>query len=457
MVDGMATERMSTKPRSSKPAARVSWLLLAIGVLAGLSILALTRTNVPESDAAVTVQADRPAGTTMLQIGVTHGKNSADHWEDPDVVTGVVGTLESTAFQNQHIMGWGALNPEPAPGVYQWASLDRRMRLIRDTGGTPVITLCCAPDWMKGGQAGETDWSLLEVAPTVEHYDDFAQLAALVARRYPDVRYFQVWNELKGFYNEEGNHWDAVRYTDFYNHVYDAVKEVRPDALIGGPYTVMDSWAPGDLTHPSSVRGAWGVLDQRALDVVEYWLEHKRDADFLVIDGATTTTSGALLTDPFQATSKFAAVTRWLRARTDLPIWWAEFYVQPHNTAWSAERQNATITAALVEMARAGASVALVWDPVGRDESCKSCLWDDRSGPNGGGPTPLARSLESWASTFPAGTGLVEVTTGSGDVLTLASRDHVLLVNRTSSRLNVSLDGRRIPLDPYEVHYAPLT
>ena len=77
------------------------------------------------------------------------------------------------------------------------------MQLIADSGVTPVITLCCAPDWMKGGQPGETDWSRLEVAPDPAHFADFAELAADVAKRYPQVKHFIVWNELKGFHDDE--------------------------------------------------------------------------------------------------------------------------------------------------------------------------------------------------------------------------------------------------------------
>src|SRR5207245_1228337 len=103
-------------------------------------------------------------------------------------------------------------------------TLDARISAIHAMGAVPVITLCCAPDWMKGGQAGTTDWSRIEVAPLSSHYGDFAALAAAVARRYPEVKYYQVWNELKGFWNDSANTWDYVGYTSFYNQVYDALK-----------------------------------------------------------------------------------------------------------------------------------------------------------------------------------------------------------------------------------------
>jgi hypothetical protein len=209
--------------------------------------------------AEVTVWIDplRPIGISQLAMGVTHTQYSLDGWGDPTAVAAGKQVLRaSTVFQNQHLMGWGADNPEPWPGVYRWASLDSRVKLMRDTGGTMVLTLCGAPDWMKGGTAGSTDWSKLDRAPTPGHYGDFARLAQRTALRYPDVRYFQVWNELKGFYNPALNRWDYEGYTAFYNRVYDAVKSVRPDARIGGPYVVLTSetvraW----MSNPSAASG----------------------------------------------------------------------------------------------------------------------------------------------------------------------------------------------------------
>ncbi len=203
--------------------------------LAGLALSA-EYGDTPPSPPSPSLQ--EPAGPAVpgLTVGVTHTQTSPDSWNRRGAVASARDILESVApIQNQHLMGWGALNPEPSPGVYEWGSLDRRMEGIVDMGAEPVLTLCCAPDWMKGGAPGATDWGQLEVAPTPEHYDDFARLAQEAALRYPEVRHFIVWNELKGFYDSENNEWDAAGYTDLYNRVYTAVKEVRPDALIGGP------------------------------------------------------------------------------------------------------------------------------------------------------------------------------------------------------------------------------
>jgi hypothetical protein len=296
-------------------------------------------------------------------------------------------------------MGWGALNPEPSPGAHEWGSLDRRMEGIVDMGAEPVLTLCCAPDWMKGGAPGATDWGQLEVAPTPEHYDDFARLAQEAALRYPEVRHFIVWNELKGFYDSENNEWDAAGYTDLYNRVYTAVKEVRPDALIGGPYVVVDSWSEEAGTEYASaeVRGPWGVLDRRPLAVIDYWLENAVGADFIAVDGGTGTRDRGLVTSDFASTEKFAAVTEWLRSRTDLPVWWTEVYAETSDSELGPgdARRAAVMAQALVSMARAGASVVLLWQPEASDNFKSAALYTDTTTADGGQPLPLVSLLRS--------------------------------------------------------------
>ena len=186
----------------------------------------------------------RTIPTDRLVVGWTHTQYSIDPDNSAAANDAAIDILRDLApVQNQHIMGFGALNPEPSKGVYDWASLDYRMDAIRRSGAIPVITLCCAPDWMKGGKSGSTDWSRIEAAPLPAFFDDFANLSAEVAKRYPDVDYFLVWNELKGFFDNAQNRWQYELYVELYNKVYAAVKKVRPTAKIGGPYVVVDTVA----------------------------------------------------------------------------------------------------------------------------------------------------------------------------------------------------------------------
>jgi hypothetical protein len=249
---------------------------------------------------------------------------------------------------------------------------------------------------MKGGEAGTTNWATLEVAPDAAHYDDFADLAAAAAIRYPDILYFQVWNELKGFYDPVANTWRADDYTQLYNAVYTAVKAVRPDAKIGGPYVVVDSWSSASVFGtPSSLTGSFGVIDQRALDVLVYGLAHNVGADFVSVDARTTTKDEVSPADPKAALAKFAVIDTWLRARTPLPIWWSEFYVDPGRTT-SPAAQAELIIDALETMRTSGAAAALLWSPNGDGSTCNGCLFSDVRDSDGGRRSLLGDLIEKW-------------------------------------------------------------
>ncbi|MGH4010331.1 MAG: GH39 family glycosyl hydrolase [Pseudonocardiaceae bacterium] len=379
--------------------------------------------------------------------GFTHTEYSADHGS-PEAFAAVHQALANQPVaQNQHIMGWGVGSPEPAPGVYDFASLDRRIDFVRASGGIPVITLCCAPDWMKGGESGKTDWGQLIKAPLPEHYADFAELSAVVARRYPDVRHFMVWNEFKGFFDEKNKRWDAASYTELYNQVYEAVKAVNPLNRVGGPYIDMVS-RPADTTeHASTLRGSWGTVDQRALDAFDYWLAHKRGADFVVVDGHAKTDYGA--PDEFAALEKLSAVSQWVRARTDLPLWWAEWYVEPGGSGWSDQKKTAVRTAAMIEMANSGVNTALYWNPPPAGPDCATCLWVDVAADGGGRALPFLTRLQNFARWFPPGTPLEDVPV-AGAVRVLAQARMLVVVNTLGAPQTVAIEGRDVRLAPYE-------
>jgi hypothetical protein len=397
--------------------------------------------------AAASAPAWRSEVPPWPRWGFTHTQLSADHGEEAAVSSVADALRAQPVVQVQPIMGWGADNPEPAPDAYDFDSLDSRMEFIRRSEGAPVITLCCAPDWMKGGEAGDTDWGEIETAPLPEHYSDFAELSAEVALRYPDVRHFVVWNELKGFFDEETKRWDAAAYTVLYNEVYAALKAVRSDILVGGPYMGMVTTAPDETEHQSALRGSWGSVDQRSIDAVEYWLTHNRGADFIVVDGRATTDGGA--PDEFAALAKLSTVSRWVRERTSLPLWWAEWYVGPDREGWTAQRRVALRTAALIEMAHSGVDTAIYWNPTPGDASCATCLWTDTRDPDGGAPLPFLTTLQEFARSFPEGTRFDDVPAPPG-VRILAQEHRLVAVNTLDERTVVEIDGRAAVLGPYE-------
>jgi Glycosyl hydrolases family 39 len=448
---------------------RATPLMLVAGAIVLASLLGFERGPAgPQRVAVVKIDSQRVLGTSRLRLGVTHTEHSADSGNSSGAVARARTLLRSVAvFQNQHIMGWGALNPEPSPGHYDFASLDARVALMRSTGAIPVITLCCAPDWMKGGRSGQTDWSKLAEAPSPSHFADFARLAARVAARYPDVRYFQVWNELKGFYDSSRDRYDYERYTRLYNDVYDAVKAVRPDAKIGGPYVVMASWS-ADATPAgarSALGGPYGIVDQRALDVIKYWLVHKHGADFITLD-ATSVNKGGSSVGAYTGAQKFADVAGWLRrlpaaqypgART-LPLWWAEWKVQTSPPSHDLAYLTSVMASGLARTLRSGASVALIWGAEGDSHGIASpeAIWTSTRSASGGGATPLAAVLRGFRMRFPPGTRIVQTTSTSRQLEVLASASNAMLINHSSYEKVVDVDGRTVTLPGYGVLFTTL-
>ncbi|MGW0562085.1 xylan 1,4-beta-xylosidase [Streptomyces sp. NPDC003016] len=459
------------------------WRFVAL-VGVGMAAIALVLTmctalpdgNGRSGDAGTTTDGDKVHGTPVepsaapepeLGWGFTHTQYSADEGAGA-ALRRVQDTLSATPLpQIQHIMGWGAENPEPSPGRYRFDELDSRVDLIRKTGGTPVITLCCAPDWMKGGRAGagNTDWSRrsLETAPSPEHYEDFAKLAGTVARRYPDVRHFIVWNEFKGFFDDGRKRWNHEGYTELYNLVYAELKKVDKENLVGGPYLVMDSFEPRDTTYASALKGPWGSIDQRVLDAYTYWNENKKGADFVVVDGSSYTRDDELLPDEFRATDKLTAVSEWIRARSGgLPVWWAEYYVEPGDDdddrdGWSEPHRVAVHASGLMAMARGGAGTAFYWNPQNRGAKCAGCLWRSTRLDDGGGALPMMKLLSRFAREFPPGTRYDDSVGVAADdvphVRVLADDGAVLVVNTLDRPIEAKVDGKSFGMRGYEVRW----
>ncbi|QYX83374.1 GH39 family glycosyl hydrolase [Streptomyces akebiae] len=456
------------------------WRLTAL-VGVGVAVLALVVTllhTLPGdgSTAGTTPDGDKvhgtpatPPGETGPSVGwgFTHTQFSADEGSGTAVERVEERLGEQPLPQIQHIMGWGADNPEPVEGRYDFEEMDRRIDFVRATGGTPVVTLCCAPDWMKGGRSGadKTDWSqaALETAPEPEHFADYAALAATVAKRYPDVRHFIVWNEFKGFWNDAEARWDYEGYTELYNLVYKALKKVDEDIMVGGPYLVMDSLDPRQEQDAStSLKGPWGALDQRVLDAFDYWNENKAGADFVVVDGSSYTRDDELVPDEFAATDKFTAVSRWVRERSgDLPLWWAEYYVEPadgddNRHGWSENRRVAVQASGLMAMAKGGATSGFYWNPQERTGECPGCLWTPTDKSDGGEELPMYGLLSRFAEEFPPGTRYETVSVAADDkpnVRVLADDEAVLVVNTLDRKISADIDGQKFDMAAYEVKW----
>ena len=108
-------------PRRARPrwTAAVTVVLAVVLAAAG----AACRSAAPVADSA-TVGPDAPTGqwrwtpqADRLQLGVTHTRRSLDP-DEPDAArhrgVAILGD-HGAVWQNHHLMGFGTLNPEPAP------------------------------------------------------------------------------------------------------------------------------------------------------------------------------------------------------------------------------------------------------------------------------------------------------------------------------------------------------
>lgn len=406
--------------------------------------------QVATTDAEVTIDRNTTEMVSDFNVGVTHMQYSLDPWGDPaSVQRGKDLVRVGVKYQNQHIVGFGADDINPSPGVYNWASLDARIQTARDSGNEPVITLCCAPGWMK---ASGSTWQDIAEAPTAAHHQDYANLSAEVAKRYPDVKYFQVWNEMKGMWNDSLNRWDYEKYTDLYNKIWTSVKAVRPDAKLGGPYISL----AGGVVQPSQYDNPIPAKEQA---VVDYWMTNKLGADFIVADGwvALYHEEGDWTQDPnitslgwneaelLNRTAWFAAVTKKLKSY-DLPVWWAEdYFVYSANDDFEA----IGLASILYHELKGGASTSLRWKPQATGSNHLNLFTDTR---NSGGGQPFSNYAvyKDFHSYFGPGTQILQSTSSDPKILVLASAAKTLIINQHNVSKTIAVNGLATTVDGYK-------
>jgi hypothetical protein len=490
-----------------------SWLLfglLAVGLAAtnialyviALDVPASSSKHIPPPQVDVSVSTDRssPLGQSQFSPGITHVDESLDYPSGNNSLAAIqkVSPLlrKSVTYQNTPIMGWGLPDPWPDPSASEpsdWSALDARLRLVEGTGGIPVLTLCEAPWWMKGqlqpdgatlALSRADEWSTRAYSSRIldDKMDAWLLLVQRVAERYMappySVRYFQVWNELKGYYDPVTNVYDFTTsaghpnepdathgYTYLYNRVYDRLMSVadglgiaRGDVKVGGPYVVMDTWSSANQSNPSAITKPYGTFDQRPLDVVMYWLRHKTDAGFISVDVDTSNKDGVDISFASVASEKFADVVRWIRSldvarypgAATLPIWLAEWYANPQTDWTNHVHSNAIKTYAMMEFLKAGGAVALAWGGSAQGRSGPG-LWTDTVA-GGGKALPFYSSYRDFKQYFAPGTQLYRTTAAPiGLVDAVASASEVMLVNMTSKTVVASVDGTIMSLAPYQV------
>ncbi|MFO0971140.1 MAG: hypothetical protein U0520_02195 [Candidatus Saccharimonadales bacterium] len=472
-----------------------------------------------QAEATITINYADPQGSHAFKIGESYKLKGSEYVDSASQQKIADITKDSITLQNQHVIAFGstALWTDPTernPDNWDWDSLDAKidtMRLASGAGGADiVITLGMAPAWMTTHQAKTSpsypayaDWTdypgassgnpnskytanpaanddsitLDTIDASVDPWfeDDFAFMAAAVAERYPDVKTFQVWNEMKGYYLSGPNRWDYEQYTSLYNKVYSAVKAARPDAKLGGPYVVMSSWSSsGAASHPATnpaCQGSWGIFDQRDIDVIDYWLQHKTGADYILIDGSTTNRDTNPGFQEFQTKERTddlrACLDTVITAAPDqlLPIGIAEYYPKASSGSFTQQHAAAIIANALGDTIINKYNYVLLWDLMA--DSCDPLdsaglialstsvnNEDCSNSAQQGQPSALAPVLKGIKETFGSNATLYAPQFDTTKVGVFANSEGTMLINKQNSSESAIINGcDPITLSAYEVKF----
>jgi hypothetical protein len=440
--------------------------------------------------------------TSQYASGVTLSDSSLDpaNGSDPTAVNNVESMIkQSTKYVNTPIMGWGLPDPWPDPSTpdpTDWTDLDARVQMAVNLGETPIITLAIAPWWMKGVYEGhgktqaltaDDEWgsSAYDARILDNKMGAWTHLVQAVAERYMkapyNVRNFQVWNELKGYFDPDINNYDFTTspgqpngpnarsgYTYMYNQVYSTLmstaasqKIAKQDIKVGGPYVFADIWSNSKQSDPSSLTKPYGIFDQRPLDVLQYWLQHKTGAGFIIFDASLENrdTMKVLNQDPFAAANLFADLIKWIRSldpnlypgATTLPIDLSEWFSWTEQDGTSADEDNALKAYTMMQFIQAGGGTALSWNNFGNG-GADFGLWTSPTAYGGGQAYPWYSTYKSLMDNFKSGTTIYKTSVSNPTAVgAMASKDHLMLVNKTSNDITVSVNGTKIPLTPYQV------
>ena len=128
-------------------------------------------------------------------------------------------------------VAWKDVNP--APGVFDWKTLDAEVAQVEESGSTPLLVLGMTPGWAAADPgAGDPRWGLGTASPPREtsYWRDY--VAAVVDRYGARIPAYQIWNEpnLTTFWS--GNPEQMAQLT---KEAYDVIKAKQPQAIVVAP------------------------------------------------------------------------------------------------------------------------------------------------------------------------------------------------------------------------------
>src|SRR5579885_1030894 len=172
---------------------------------------------------AVLVLSNRAFASPYVRYGVQD-----DAWLEygPGTLDERLAQLQSFGVDVVRVtIDWRAT--EPRAGVFDWSRPDLLLDGLHTHGIAPLVTLYGTPGWANGGRAES-------VAPTTG--STFASFARAIARRYPYVHLWTIWNE------PNQRRWlvptsPAVYVKKLLDPAYAAIHAASPQSLVAGGVT----------------------------------------------------------------------------------------------------------------------------------------------------------------------------------------------------------------------------
>ncbi len=173
--------------RSRRALSIVSSFALVFGLtaIAGAPARAYTMAEIARGVCVLQKLPDAPAAPA-LSVGPEIGWNAG--------LTGVVPPAAPLYRLWDMKVAWNDINP--APGVFNFTELDRRIALVNSWGARPVLVLGLTPTWASTNPgAGNGIWGAGSAAPptSMDHWR--AYVTAVVNRYGGQIAAYEVWNE----------------------------------------------------------------------------------------------------------------------------------------------------------------------------------------------------------------------------------------------------------------------
>ena len=128
-------------------------------------------------------------------------------------------------------VAWKDVNP--APGVFDWKTLDAEVAQVEESGSKPLLVLGMTPGWAAADpSAGDPRWGLGTASPPREtaYWRDY--VTAVVDRYGARIPAYQIWNEANLGTFWSGNPEQMAQLTE---EAFDIIKAKQPEAIVVAP------------------------------------------------------------------------------------------------------------------------------------------------------------------------------------------------------------------------------